>query len=246
MRVFRSLVFLVIAAVLLGVLYYVGMFGLRLNNTTMLARDSAAFQVLNPEARLAVLVVGDSTAVGTGAVLPSASVAGRIAQQFPCTNLVNRARDGALMRDLAAQIDGTGDTPFNLLLMQVGATDAVSFTDLPDLRRGLDEALSRGTAKARHVVVLGSSSLAAAPMFMPPFDAIFSRRAHGVERVLRDASEEAGVEYVDVSKSPASVALSSDPARYYASDYLHPNSDGYGLWFKAMSKQVQLGSILQC
>ena len=42
-----------------------------------------------------VLVVGDSTGVGTGAARPEDSIAGRLADAYPDVTIVNRARNGA-------------------------------------------------------------------------------------------------------------------------------------------------------
>ncbi len=70
---------IILPAVVIAVLYMALKLGLRLNNGLNLAPDSVSLQNLQPEAKLNILVVGDSTGIGTGAALPTASVTGRIA-----------------------------------------------------------------------------------------------------------------------------------------------------------------------
>jgi hypothetical protein len=174
-RALKFLFLIVISAV--GVLYQLAQLGLRLNNTLRLVEDSAAFQVLQSRAPLDILITGDSTGVGTGAALPSASVAGLIAQHHPCASIVNRARDGAMAKDVTAQIDGTGDSHFNLALVQIGTQDILRFTDLGELKHAITETLNRATTRADRVILMGARNLGAAPMFLPPLDWVYDRRA---------------------------------------------------------------------
>ncbi|HEX2244101.1 MAG TPA: hypothetical protein VHK27_12805 [Gammaproteobacteria bacterium] len=115
-------------------------------------------------------MVGNSTGIGSGAALPSASVARRIAEHYPCANIVNRAREGAMTKVVAAQIAGTGDTHFDLALVQTGAIDVLRFTAPGDLRRAIIMALNHARARADHVVFLIPGNVGLAPIFVPPFD----------------------------------------------------------------------------
>lgn len=245
-RAFKSLFLVVLAAAVIVVLYQLVLFGLRLNNALSLAQESAAFQMLQPQATLNILIVGDSTAVGTGASLPSASLAGRIAQHYPCASLVNRAQDGAITEDVVAQIDGTGNAPFDLLLVQAGAKDVLRFTDLDGLRRDITETLSRAIDKADHVVFVGTGNLGPAPIFPPLLDSIYGRRSREVRQVFIEAADAAGVQYVDLLKVMVNGRFAKDPRKYYAPDYLHPSSDGYALWYKALISQSDMESVLDC
>ncbi|HEX2238291.1 MAG TPA: hypothetical protein VHJ19_08095, partial [Gammaproteobacteria bacterium] len=103
------------------------------------------------------------------------SVARRIAEHYPCANIVNRAREGAMTKVVAAQIAGTGDTHFDLALVQTGAIDVLRFTAPGDLRRAIIMALNHARARADHVVFLMPGNVGLAPIFVPPFNWISTR-----------------------------------------------------------------------
>lgn len=246
MKVLKFLFLTSLAAVGLCVLITLCVLGWWFNNNLQLVEESVAFQLLQPDASPSVLVVGDSTGVGTGAALPSASVAGRIAQHYDCASVVNRARDGATTKDVVAQLRGTAHTGFELALIQVGANDILRFTNSPDLTRAAAAAFKRATVMADHVVLIDTSNVSAAPVFLPPFEWLLTPRAQAARRLFMDAAAVAGVEYVDISAPAIRDALERTPEQYYASDRLHPDGEGYGLWYRALMQQSRIESILEC
>ncbi len=223
-----------------AVVFQCGDIGLRLNEALARAEDSSAFQLLQPDAAAQILVVGDDTGVGTGAALPSASVAGQIAQRYPCVNVVNRARDGAVMRDLAAQIDGTGNTHFDLLLVQAGANDTLRFTGADALGDAAAAVLARARTRADHVVFMNSIRPGNG-WLLPPVRGWYQRQARATARILGRAAQAAGVEYVD-----AQGAETADPAASRSAKRLHPDDETYARWFRLLMRQSQIGSVLQC
>lgn len=64
--------------------------GWRLHESVELARLSEPLQRSLAQPALRLLIVGDSTAVGTGASAQRASVAGLLGQQFPGLQIDNR------------------------------------------------------------------------------------------------------------------------------------------------------------
>ena len=64
---------------------------LRICKTVALSRSIEPLQAKPLDATARLLLVGDSTAVGTGASAAGASVAGLIAQRHPHVRIVNRA-----------------------------------------------------------------------------------------------------------------------------------------------------------
>ncbi len=93
-----------------------------------------------------LLSVGDSTAVGTGATVPQASVAGLLGQAFPRLQIVNRARDGAKFAAVMAQLDGS--EPFDIVLVMAGGNDVVRLRGLQALQ-ALQDNVERVARRAR-------------------------------------------------------------------------------------------------
>lgn len=77
-----------------------------LRESVELARLSEPLQHAPRGARMRLLIVGDSTGVGTGAGQARDSVAGLLAREFPLLHIENRARDGATLADVAGQLGG--------------------------------------------------------------------------------------------------------------------------------------------
>jgi hypothetical protein len=76
----------------------------RLGIAKDLAERSVPFQRQPAAPTYRLLVIGDSTAVGTGASAPEASLAGLIARDHPSWAIANRASDGARFADLPGQL----------------------------------------------------------------------------------------------------------------------------------------------
>jgi len=84
-------------------------------------RDGAAQRAAAAGAarrRAAAADRGDSTGVGTGASSPRNSLAGLIARDHPRLRIDNRARDGATLADVVAQL--AGEERYDVILVQAG------------------------------------------------------------------------------------------------------------------------------
>jgi lysophospholipase L1-like esterase len=244
-RSFKLFSLAVVAAMLAALFCQVLYLGMRFNSAVGLIQDSVAFQRLRPQIRYTVLVVGDGTGVGTGAAKPSESVAGRMGARYACISVLNRARDWAVASDLATQIASTGKSQFDLLLVQVGASDNLTFTDLHELRASLSEAVALAAARTNHVVVMSAGSLGPPPALLPLLGWIYRHRARQVDQVLSETMQVNGVEFVDLSRQTGD-AFAKEPTRYYAADGLHPNGAGYRLWYRALIDQSKVKSLLRC
>lgn len=216
-----------------------------LSRSSTVAHQSTAFQTETESARQRLLVVGDSTAVGTGSAAPEDSVAGRISADFPDIGIDNRAQNGARSRDLVAQLQGaTG--PFKVILMQIGGNDVLRFTSKKQLQHDIDNSLRGAGGLSEHVILMTIGDVGNAPALPWPLSKLFSWRSRVVREVLRDSARRHGAQYLDML--PASDEQSpflADPDRYYSKDYLHPSGAGYGVWYKRLREETALKEWLQ-
>jgi hypothetical protein len=114
---------LIVAGALLGA---AGCTAWRIGDARELARESTPLQHTPADATLRMLIVGDSTGVGTGASAPRASLAGLLARDHPRLWIENRARDGATFAGTADQL--ARDGRFDIVLVLAGGNDVKTCT----------------------------------------------------------------------------------------------------------------------
>jgi lysophospholipase L1-like esterase len=234
---------LVLALIIVVCLYFVinsVQLGLRIYKGMKLAKESIAYEVSNPGSQKRILIIGDSTGVGTGAVDPSDSIAGRIAQEFPFVDIVNRSDDGAKATDVLDQISAVDDRPFDVVLVQVGGNDILRFTDLDVLKNTMSEVLRKAYSRAPDVIFMSTGNVGSAPAFFPPVNWIYTERTRKVRSIFLLLSREKKVEYVDLFVEKKEDPFLQEPERFFAPDLLHPASDGYGLWYEELKRQTSL------
>lgn len=238
----------VILAILIGAagvgVFEISMLGIRINRGKEIAASSRPFERKNPSATHRILVVGDSTGVGTGASKPEESVAGRIAAEFPFVEVVNLARNGATAKDALVQLESVQSEPFDIVLVQVGGNDILGFTDLEELRGTTLQVLAKARERGKAVLFMSTGNVGLAPAFFPPISWLYTARTRQARAVFMDAAKTSGVQYVDLFREKGDELFLGDPDRYYTPDYLHPGSEGYRVWYEELKKQTAIAKIL--
>ena len=211
----------------------------RLQRSAALARHSVPIQQRPSHPSVRMLIVGDSTGVGTGASSPEHSLAGWLAQMQPDLWLENRACDGAGFRDLPAQLDaGLADAPrFDLVLIQAGANDVIRFRGLRDLRRDIERVLQRAGDLAPQVIVMPAGNVGNAPLFFAPLSWLMSWRARILHREIRSAAARHRAVYVNLFRSRSRDPFVQRP-HLMSGDGLHPSDAGYAAWFGELMAQA--------
>lgn len=221
-----------------AVLLLAGCAAWKVNTAKDLAKASEPLQrsVAAPSARL--LIVGDSTAVGTGASSPATSLAGLLANTYPGLNIENRAKDGATVADLPAQLDGAGRV--DIVLIQAGGNDVIKLHSLDSVRMDLDRTVRLAREKAQHVVLMPSGNVGNAPFFFPPVSWLMTSRSRDLHTIVRETAAREGVVYVNLFKEKADDPFVKKP-ELNARDGLHPSDAGYRVWYEEL--QTQSGSL---
>jgi lysophospholipase L1-like esterase len=219
-----------------------GRAAVRLHAAVQLARASEPLQqiVHTPQARL--LVVGDSTAVGTGASWAQGSVAGQLAARFPHLHIENRARDGATLADMLAQLDAPSPR-VDIILVQAGGNDVMRGRSMRAVRRDVDAVTRRATALADLVILMPPGNVGNAPFFFRPLSWLATARARELHEAARTAAQRHGASYVNLFRERAQDPFSRD-ADLNARDGLHPSHAGYRLWFQELMAQSPLATWL--
>jgi lysophospholipase L1-like esterase len=212
----------------------------RLRDASELARLSEPLQrhVGQPRARL--LIVGDSTAVGTGASAPGASLARLLAQAYPGLHIENRGRDGATVDQLPAQL--AGDARFDAVLILAGGNDVIRLRDLDKTRDQLDGVIRQARSHADTVVLMPAGNVGNAPFFFAPLSWWMSARSRQFHELVQEVAAQQGASYVNLYKERRDDPFAQRP-ELNARDGLHPSDAGYQLWFKELLAQSPLARL---
>jgi lysophospholipase L1-like esterase len=238
-RPIRSPFAVALAAVAGGVLLLnAGCAVSRLGIAKDLAERSVPFQHQPAEPTYRLLVIGDSTAVGTGASAPEASVAGLIARDHPTWAIVNRASDGARFADLSVQLR-SGET-WDAVLILAGGNDVIRLTRKHELGAAVRDIAMRSRAVAPHVVLMPPGNVGNAPFFFAPLSWWMAKRSQTLHAIVREAAHATGAHYVSLYREREDDPFAQQPKRMNAADGLHPSDEGYVLWYRTLMHQAPL------
>jgi lysophospholipase L1-like esterase len=231
------------SAVAAALLLSAGCAATRLHESVQLARQSEPLQrpLARPSARL--LIVGDSTAVGTGASAPEASLAGLLAQAYPGLLIENRGRDGATFAEVPQQLEAGGSARFDAVLVLAGGNDVIRLRGLDTLPDHLARITTLARARADTVVLMPAGNVGNAPFFFPPLSWWMSSRSRALHDQVREAAAQQGAAYVNLYKDKRDDPFAQQKS-LNARDGLHPSDAGYRLWFKELLAQSPLGQRL--
>lgn len=208
-----------------------------LRESVELARLSEPLQHAPRGARMRLLIVGDSTGVGTGAGQARDSVAGLLAREFPLLHIENRARDGATLADVAGQLGGAAR--FDMVLVQAGGNDVIRLRGLGGLRSDVDRLVSLARDRADQVVLMPAGNIGNAPFFRAPLSWWMTWRSRQLHQLVRETAEQQGLVYVNLFHEHDDDPFVAQP-ELNASDGLHPSASGYRAWFDALVSQAGL------
>jgi lysophospholipase L1-like esterase len=209
----------------------------RVSTAAELARRSLPYQQSPSGATMSLLIVGDSTAVGTGASSPARSLAGLIGAEFARLRIVNRGRDGATLAELPAQLQGGGR--YDLVLVMAGGNDIIRLRDMAAVRRDLDRVLALAGERAPQVLLMPAGNVGNAPFFFAPLSWWMTQRARAFHAQVRQALTGLPVTYVNLFEEREDDPFVQQPG-LHAADGLHPGDAGYALWLEVLDRQAAL------
>jgi lysophospholipase L1-like esterase len=203
-----------------------------------------------PGCRRTIVIAGDSTAFGVGA-LPEDSTAGRLAAAFPHARVINVAKSGACVGHVFGQLAraveqlarrGCGKADF--VLIHAGGNDVIEFRSAEMFEADLRAAIAMARELSDNVVLMPGQNFSVAPFFLRGLSHIVTRHAVRLHAVVKRVTAELGVPFVDLFRDPSEDPFVKEPHRYYCADGLHPSGEGYGIWFTALMGAVPLTTFL--
>lgn len=187
----------------------------------------------NPIAQ--ILVTGDSTAVGVGALSPECSLVGRLAQDLPTVLIENIASNSMRLSQLHTQLNRLRSmgTSYDYVLIHIGGIDTVSLTPLPRIESNLRKVITLAKSITRHhVIIVSVNNTGLIPLFSFPVNYFLTRRSRKVSKIFSDVCTSTQTVHIPLFAEKEQDELCKNPAQYISPDGIHPNDMGYGLWYK--------------
>ena len=232
-----------VTLMLLPAAILIAVYASRIRFSRQIVARTVPAQSSPPACRRTIVIAGDSTAFGVGA-LPSESTAGRLAAAFPHARVVNVARSGARIGHVVEQLDRVGCGKVDFVLIHACANDVLEFRAVHKVEADLRAAIAKARQLSDHVVLMPGQNFSVAPFFLRGLSHIIMRHAIKVHAMVKRVTGELGVHFVDLFTDPSEDPFVKEPHRYYCPDGLHPSGDGYGIWFKALMGAVPLTTLL--
>lgn len=208
----------------------------RLSVAKELAARAQAFTAAPAQPERSLLVVGDSTGLGTGADSPQDSVAGRIGAAHPRWLIDNLAENGAKAADVVKQLEGVHQR-YDLVLVMAGGNDVMRLTSANHLRQNLVHMVRLAQGHAPTVVLMPMGNVGHAPFFFSPVSWLMSRRSKELHAMVQQIASESGARYVRLLQPAKTDPFALEPKKMHAADGLHPSSQGYAEWYSELVRQ---------
>lgn len=192
-----------------------------------------------------ILIVGDSTGVGTGAKDPKDTISGRLSVEYPHSHIMNLSSNGAVTADVLKQLEQVKDQRFDMIMIFTGGNDVWHFTRLKKLKDDLSSILQLAKQMSdQRVLLLLYNNIGSAPIFSKPVQMVLKRRGVKVQRDFRAVAHENGVPCIELFSNDTENPFLRDPSIYFASDGIHPSSEGYRIWYNRLWRtMVQYGYV---
>jgi lysophospholipase L1-like esterase len=235
--------YVILAILLAPAAVVAGLYASRIRFSRSIVARTIPAQSSPESCRRTIIVAGDSTAFGVGA-LSTESTAGRIAAAFPHARVINVAKSGANIGKVLDQLKSVDVGRADLVLIQACANDVLEFRPLDKVERDLRAALARARELSGNVILMPGHDFSVAPFFLRPLSRLILWHAVRIHSIVKRVTAEAGVTFVDLFRHPHAEPFVREPRRYYCADGLHPSGEGYAIWFTVLLAQVPLARFL--
>lgn len=224
------------AALATSALLVTGCVASRLSVAHDLAKDARPYTAHPAAPQRKLLLVGDSTALGTGADSPASSLAGWIGQAHPQWRIDNLAANGARFADVVQQLQGA-DSGYDLVLVVAGGNDVMRLTRADTLRAGMAQAVALAHQRGRSVTLMPCGNVGHAPFFFPPVSWWMDKRSQTLHAIAQSVASEGNARYVRLLQPKETDPFALHPQEMHAADGLHPSSAGYRQWYSELVRQ---------
>ncbi len=210
---------------------------LLVKKTKVLIKNAVPYERSLPESDMKILVLGDSTAYGTGSLKNSETTAGRLGELFPQADVKTIVENGLKLEGLLEKVSSIDpNEKYSIILIQIGANDIIRLTNMKDIEARIDTLVDKLSKQTKKLIFMHSGNVGDSEFFPSYVQPILTSRSNKVREIYIKTAEKHNAFYVDVIGSGIPKIIEVDPSKYYANDLLHLTGEGYGLWFDEIRK----------
>ena len=182
---------------------------------------------------LRVAILGDSSVTAPGVTGPAEIWANRIADRIARTGryVVFRsfAVGGSMAHDLIRdQLEPALDFNPDMVLVSVGANDAIKGVSKGRFARNLDDLIGELTATGAVVVQSGVGDLGTIPRLYPPLRNLITRRSAAFDQIHKTVAARHGAHVVEQRADGREIWLKD--RGLWAADLFHVSERGHEIW----------------
>lgn len=235
----QTVVTIIVVAVSLLVLYGVVHIIRSTRKAKILGRKALPVSKENSKANKRILILGDSTAFGTGATNPNNSLAGRLSKDFPEASITNLSQNALNIDGLLKQITNISDKKFDTIMIHIGGIDTLTLTSFKKVRDRLIKIFDIAKKMATdNVILISMNNVGSAPAIKFPFSILYSNRSRKLRDHFTDICTECKIAHIPLFVEKKDDPLPQNPTKLYASDGIHPSDEGYGIWYEKIKSGI--------
>ncbi len=188
-----------------------------------------------------ILVLGDSTAYGTGVTRAEESIAGLIAADLVDYSVQTRAGNGWNTARLRERLPGllVPEAQYAAVVVQIGANDIIQDRPLADSQGDLEAIFSTLAQQTEHIVWLHSGDIGGTARFSADTAKRLTERTQKFRVMAKEVAQASDVAYVDLWREPEDDPIRQNPDRYIAKDGLHLTAAGYAHWYEKVRQALE-------
>lgn len=206
-----------------------------------LAKKAIPYEQVISTSTERILMIGDSTVVGTGASDPLKSIAGQFGTECKNWEIINEGKNGDRTIHLAERINIGSKERFDLAIVQIGGNDVLHASPLDQVKEDINLTLEKIKTISRHVLLVSTSAVEIAPFFPWYVEDIYTERSREVSQILQDTAIRQGVLFVNSGEVTSDVAQEN----FWAVDRFHPSDSGYGVWYELVRTRLEQAGVLE-
>ena len=237
----KTWVLVVLSSVGLGLLLWLLLFGglQTVYTLYLIARVSPYERVI--DGAPTILVIGDSTAYGTGVTHAKESIAGLIAADWVDYSVQTRAGNGWDTAQLQERLPRllTPEAQYAAVVVQIGANDIIQGRPLVESQENLEAIFAMLAQHTEHIVWLHSGDIGGAARFSAERAQQLTESTRQFRLMAKTIAQSNEVTYVDLWREAEDDPIRKNPERYIAKDGLHLTAAGYAHWYEKIRTALQ-------